>query len=411
MASNSPITAARLPLQPRVPAGGPDHESIDARWAVLGSAASREELLDEKAVHSARRYSSNIENFIGTVRVPVGAIGPLRVHGGSGTRDYYVPLATTEAALVASYGRGALLVSAAGGCSARTTHQTISRAPGFVFDSLADSGRFVEWVATVRARFEVITAGTSRHTRLESMRPVIDANHVHLVLDYRTGDAAGQNMITIATQAIVQYIRDAAPVPPRRAYVEANLSGDKKATVQSLLLGRGRSATADVVIPGDLVRQRLRATPDGMEAYCHMASVAGALSGSVGVQGHYANGLAALFLACGQDVACVAECAVGITRLEARPDGSLYASVTLPSLAVGTVGGGTALPTQRACLDVIGLQGPDSANAFAELCAATALAGEISIIGAIVADEFTRAHARLARGTVSRAHRAPRVVA
>jgi hydroxymethylglutaryl-CoA reductase (NADPH) len=280
-----------------------------------------------------------------------------------------------------------------------------------VFDSLTDSERFVEWIATSRERFEHITASSSRHTRLASVRPVIEANHVYLILDYRTGDAAGQNMITIATQAILQDIRESSPVPPRQAYVEANLSGDKKATVLSLLLGRGRSATADVVIPGELVRERLRATPELMDSYFHLSSIAGVLSGSVGVQGHYANGLAALFLACGQDVACVAECAVGITRLEARADGSLYASVTLPSLAVGTVGGGTGLPSQRACLDVLGLKGPGSANAFAELCAAVALAGELSIVGALVADEFTRAHAALARGRTLSAPAAPKAVA
>ncbi len=126
----------------------------------------------------------------------------------------------------------------------------------------------------------------------------------------------------------------------------------------------------------------------------------GILSGTIGIQGHYANGLAALFIACGQDAACVSEAAVGVTRLEVEPEGEgfLYACVTLPNLIVGTVGGGTGLPSQKACLDVVGLAGAGNARAFAEVCAALVLAGELSITAALSADQFTKAHARLARG-------------
>jgi len=125
----------------------------------------------------------------------------------------------------------------------------------------------------------------------------------------------------------------------------------------------------------------------------------GVLSGTIGVQGHYANGLAALYIACGQDAACVSESAVGVTRFELGDDGSLYAAVTMPNLIVGTVGGGTGLPSQRACLELLGLAGPGNAQALAEVCAAVSLAGELSIIGALAAGHFTRAHRQLARGT------------
>jgi hydroxymethylglutaryl-CoA reductase (NADPH) len=140
-----------------------------------------------------------------------------------------------------------------------------------------------------------------------------------------------------------------------------------------------------------------------MADYWRVSAVGGVMSGTIGVQGHYANGLAALFLACGQDVACVAESAVGVTRLELR-GADLYASVTLPTLAVGTVGGGTGLPSQKACLDVLGLAGAGHANAFAEVAGAVALAGELSIVGALVANEFTRAHASFARVTGAASH-------
>jgi hydroxymethylglutaryl-CoA reductase (NADPH) len=125
----------------------------------------------------------------------------------------------------------------------------------------------------------------------------------------------------------------------------------------------------------------------------------GVLSGNVGIQGHYANGLAALYIACGQDAACVAESAVGITRFEQTDTGDLYTAVTLPNLIVGTVGGGTTLPTQWACLDILGLAGAGHAHALAEVAAALVLAGEISIIAALAAGHFTGAHEKLARGS------------
>jgi hydroxymethylglutaryl-CoA reductase (NADPH) len=190
-------------------------------------------------------------------------------------------------------------------------------------------------------------------------------------------------------------------VRPRYWFVEANMSGDKKATSQSFLSVRGKKVGAEIVLPAALVEKRLHTTARAMADYARMSMIGGLMSGSIGAQGHYANGLAALFIACGQDAACVAEAAVGITRFELRDDGDLYASVTLPNLVVGTVGGGTGLPTQKACLDILGLSGTGHARAFAEVAAALSLAGELSIIGALCAGHFTRAHRDLARGPAS----------
>ncbi len=162
---------------------------------------------------------------------------------------------------------------------------------------------------------------------------------------------------------------------------------------------RGRKVSAEVVVPAALVSSGLHSTTDAVVDYWRMSTIGGVMSGSIGVQGHYANGLAALFIACGQDAACVAEAAVGVTRMEPRDDGSLYVAVTLPNLIVGTVGGGTGLPSQRACLDVLGLAGDGKARAFAELAAALSLAGELSIVGALTAGHFAGAHERLARRT------------
>jgi hydroxymethylglutaryl-CoA reductase (NADPH) len=153
-----------------------------------------------------------------------------------------------------------------------------------------------------------------------------------------------------------------------------------------------------VILPGDLIERRLHTTATRMLDYWRMSALAGVMTGSIGVHGHYANGLAALFIACGQDAACVAEASVGVTRFEPHGDGGLYASVTMPNLIVGTVGGGTRLPSQHACLEILGMAGPDHARAFAELTASLILAGELSIVGALTAGHFTSAHQRLARG-------------
>jgi hydroxymethylglutaryl-CoA reductase (NADPH) len=183
--------------------------------------------------------------------------------------------------------------------------------------------------------------------------------------------------------------------------LEANLSGDKKATALALASVRGRKVTAEVVVPAEIVCHRLRTTPARMADYFRMGVVGAAIGGAAGAQGHFANALAALYIACGQDVACVAESAIGITRLERTDDGDLYAAVTLPGLIVGTVGGGTSLPSQRACLEILGLAGAGNARAFAEVCAAVCLAGELSLVGALCAGDFAQAHRRLARTTAA----------
>ena len=210
-------------------------------------------------------------------------------------------------------------------------------------------------------------------------------------------------MVTLATEIICTFIEKNSPIRPQYHFLETNMSGDKKASAQSFVSVRGKKVCAEVLLPADLVKRRLHTTARRMSDYWRMSAIGGVLSGTIGVQGHYANGLAALYIACGQDAACVAESAVGVTRLEEMEGGDLYAAVTLPNLIVGTVGGGTGLPSQRACLRVLGLDGDGHARAFAEVCAGLALAGELSIIGALSAGHFARAHRRLARGRAAAA--------
>ncbi len=374
-----------------------------AHWRTLIGAGpagtqAQERLFGAEAQRDLAAYAHNIENYIGVAQTPVGVIGPMRVNGVFAHDDFYVPLATTEAALVASYGRGARLISAAGGCAAAVLAEGVQRAPGFAFNSLTDAGLFTNWVLQEQDGLRAAAEATTRHGRLVDIAPHIEGDHVHLVCTYTTGDAAGQNMVTIATEALCRAIEARCPVTIRHWFIEGNLSGDKKASNLSFTAVRGRKVCAEILLPAELVASHLHTTTQRMLEFARMSTMGGVMSGSIGAQGHYANGLAALYLATGQDVACVAESAVGVTRFELRENDALYASVTLPNIIVGTVGGGTGLPTQSAALSILGLKGAGHARALAEVCAALCLAGELSIAGAIAAGHFTRAHANLARG-------------
>jgi hydroxymethylglutaryl-CoA reductase (NADPH) len=372
-----------------------DGSGLEERWRL-----ARLSKPDREALEGARpaEYEGHIENFLGEARTPVGLAGPIRVNGASARADYYVPLATHEAALVASYSRGMQIASEAGGVSAWVLNQGVTRAPGFAFRTTSQAGLFVAWALENLERFKEVAASTTSHGRLTDMRITVEGNHVYLNFEYYTADAAGQNMVTLATEAVCRHIETSSPHKPRYWFVEANMSGDKKASAQSYLTVRGRKVTAETILAAGLVQRRLSTTPQRMSEYWRMSTLGGVMSGTMGVHGHISNGLAALYLACGQDIACVAESSVGVTRMEVTEEGDLYAAVTLPNLIVGTVGGGTGLPTPRACLNILGLRGEGKAGAFAELCGAVVLAGELSIVGALCAGHFARAHERLARG-------------
>jgi len=204
-------------------------------------------------------------------------------------------------------------------------------------------------------------------------------------------------MVTICTNAICQYIVQNAPVQPQFWFIEGNYSGDKKATSQSFANVRGKKVTTEITLTKKVINEVLKTTPEAMAEYWRSSTIGTIQSGSIGAQGHYANGLTALFIATGQDVACISEASVGITRMELTAEGNLYASATLPNLIVGTVGGGTSLPTQKECLELMDCHGEGKARKFAEICGALVLAGEISIAAALSAGQFSSAHQKFGR--------------
>lgn len=389
-APQTPYTGFRI--SPRVTA-----KSIAQLHDRLGlDTERRETLFDQRTRDNLPKFAANIENMIGTISLPVGVIGPLRVNGVHAQGDYPVPMATSEAALVASYGRGAKAASRAGGVTAAILYEGVLRSPAFVFANLLQAGQFVEWVVSSVDALKPAAESTSRFAKLVSLEPVIDNNTVFLLCRYSTGDAAGQNMVTIATDTLCRHIVEKCPVVPTAWYVEGNLSGDKKASGLGMITGRGRKVSASVVLPEPVVKDALGTSVEAMLDYGKVANLGSLLSSQFGAQAHYANGLAAVYLATGQDAACVAESSVGFTRMEGRPEG-LFCSVTMPSILVGTVGGGTGLPTQSVCLELMGLKGAGHAAELAEIVAATCLCGEISIVAAMASGNFARAHEKLAR--------------
>ena len=349
-------------------------------------------LFGEQSIDDPTIFQGNIENFVGMTQVPTGIIGPLLIKGTAAQGKFFVPLATSEGALVASYNRGAKAVTLSGGVVSVCLTEGLQRAPLFRFNSLKEVGAFMFWTLDKIAIFREIVSQTSRYATLEDMKINMEGNQVVLIFEYQTGDAAGQNMVTICTDAICQYIIANSPIQPKYWFIESNYSGDKKATAVSFTSVRGKKVTAEATIKRNVVKEVLGSTPEKIAAYWQASSVTAVQSGSIGIQGHFANGLTAIFMATGQDVACVSEAYVGITRMEINDDGDLYVSVTLPSLVVGTVGGGTGLPTQRECLNLLGCQGPGSARKLAEICGATILAGELSIAAAMASGNFSKAH-------------------
>ena len=350
-------------------------------------------------------YGHNIENAIGAVQIPVGIAGPLRVNGDYAKGDFYVPLATTEGALVASVNRGAKAVTASGGAYVKVLKDGMTRAPLIWTPSVVEAVRFVEWV---KANMEVLKGKVSevtRHGRLLDLQPFIVGNLVWLRFIYSTGDAMGMNMATIASDRICSYIEQSYDGEAMCISLSGNMCTDKKPAIINRLLGRGKYVVAEALIPASVAESVLKARID-LTHYINQAKnlLGSGVAGSASFNAHYANIVAAIFIATGQDVAQVVESSMGFTWTELRGD-SLYISVTLPSLEVGTVGGGTRLRTQREALAIMGVAGggdPPGVNAlkFAEIVAATVLAGELNLLAALASGHLARAHEKLGRGKV-----------
>ncbi|WP_342375273.1 hydroxymethylglutaryl-CoA reductase [Myxococcus stipitatus] len=347
-----------------------------------------------------RHARNSCELFTGVAQVPIGVAGPLVVHGEHAYGPYLVPLATTEGTMVASYNRGIKLLNACGGVRCTVLDDSMQRAPVFVFDDARQGRDFVSWI---RARQEVIAEraeSTSHVAKLLRIEAFQVHRFVFLRLNFTTGDAAGQNMVGKATFEALEWIRTNYPTI-RASFLEGNISTDKKSSQLNILQTRGKRVTAEVVVPRELLQSSMRTHVSQAVFYQRICAEGSMLAGSHNTGAQSANALAALFIATGQDVAALAESAAGTLFTNETAEGDLYASITLPSLVLATHGGGTGLPTQRECLELMDCYGRGKVLRLAEIVAGVVLAGELSLMCAVASErnseEWVTSHERLGR--------------
>ncbi len=377
-------------LVPRLSGQGYSEESVTERrrWIEEKTGAR----LDHVSSSSVRTETlrGNIENPIGAVQVPLGVAGPLRLEGEHARGLFYVPLATTEGALVRSYERGMVTLTRAGGAVTRILADENRVSPVFLFEDVAQAADFARRVPDLFAALKAEAESTTRHGRLLRLEPRPLGREVVVHFCYWTADAHGMNMIVKATDRACRWLVAQGHAGPH--YLFSGAESEKKASGALFTGPKGKKVTAGARIPARVTRAYLHATPEQLVDFWHRTVLGHLQAAATGYNGQYANGLAALFLACGQDVANVVNSAVGVTSLEIVAGGDLYASVTLPSLTVATVGGGTGLGTARECLEMLGCAGAGQAPKLAEIAAATVLAGELSMGAAIASGEFVDAH-------------------
>ncbi|MBX3421462.1 MAG: hydroxymethylglutaryl-CoA reductase [Pirellulaceae bacterium] len=342
-------------------------------------------------------FSGNIENFIGVVQMPVGVAGPCLIHGEHAEGWFYVPMATTEGTLVASYSRGMRLISESGGAKVTVIDDVMQRAPMFECHDARDTRDLSNWIDENFHEIAAAAEATTRIGKLQNIQRWPVARMLYTRFNFSTGDAAGQNMTSRATRAAMMWIAEHFPGGFMRVQLSGAIETDKKHSHMNLMHSRGKRVIAEVTIPREVLVRITRAEPADLFRVRLRSMTGAVLSGSAYNGPHSANGIAALFLATGQDVANVVESHAGLNFLDLHDNGDLYYSVTLPSVICATHGGGTSLPSQRECLAMVGCVGKGKARKLAEIIGATILAGDISLSSAIVADEFVDAHERLGR--------------
>tara|TARA_B100000959_G_scaffold281439_1_gene345483 strand:- start:554 stop:1705 length:1152 start_codon:yes stop_codon:yes gene_type:complete len=367
---------------------------------------ARQQWLKEQTGHQVPDFALDepenlkglIENHVGFVGLPQSVAGPLKIDGTYAQGDYYVPLCTVEGTLTLSMTRGFYLTHRSGGIKTRHVKQELSRAPVFRFKEIEEAMAFLDQIDTHFDAIKAAAESTTKHGRL--LR--IDKHPIHnrVILDfiYHTAEAAGQNMVTMSTDAACRYIvENLSNGTPYKYLVESNFNADKNPAYRSLIKGRGHHVISSFSIPDRVLKKLLRASADELLEARTDKQLGSQMAGVLGYNLHTANALAALYLALGQDVACVAENAIGIATYEKRGD-DLYGTLSMPSLTVGTVGGATRLHAQSSNLEMIGCKGGEnSSRKMAEIICASALALEISLAGAIVSNEFAEAHAKFGR--------------
>lgn len=355
------------------------------------------------SLDAGRAGRRNCENFIGAAQVPLGVVGPLAVRGEELDGEVYVPLATTEAALVASTNRGCSALRLAGGGRVRVEDVGMTRAPVFRTGGIDETRRFLRWVAEHEDAIRKAAEGTSRYLTLLDIRPRAFGTTVLLRFRFHTGDAMGMNMVTVACDRVVREV-----IEPGTGVECVALSGnyctDKKPSTINVHEGRGKRIFAEVTLEEPVLRRCLKTSAAALVEAQYRKNLLGSIAaGSQGYNAHFANVVAAFFIAAGQDPAHVVEGSLGITCVEARASESVFASIYMPDVPLGAIGGGMQLATQGEALAMMGVR-PDperpgaAVRRLAEILGAVVLAGEISLLAAFTSQDLARAHEKLAWG-------------
>ena len=338
----------------------------------------------------------NIENFIGTAQVPLGIAGPLTMVGEHARGDFYIPMATSEGTLVASYSRGMRVISECGGARTTVVKHSMQRAPVFLFDNALEARDFGKWIEDNLDSLRGVVKSSVDVPTLTEVEQYAVANMLYTRFCYTTKDAAGQNMTGKATLYACEWIRANHPLKPRYI-LSGNIDTDKKHSMMNMMRTRGKRVIAEFVLKKEVAKELLHVETEWLYKYRQIASVGTHLAGSAYSGAHSANGITAMFIATGQDVANVSESHAGLNYMELFDNGDFYWSVTLPALICATYGGGTGLPTQRESLEMMGCYGNGKADKLAEIIAAVVLAGDVSLSSAILAREWVSSHEKMGR--------------
>lgn len=338
---------------------------------------------------TAEQLAGNIEYFIGTAQLPLGIVGPVNVHGDHAQGSFYVPFATTEGSLVSSYRRGVQALNRSGGVTAKIISDGMKVTPVYYTKGLAESCELTQWLTHILPDLQTIAQSVSRHCHLIKISPNVFGHRVFVTYEFTTGDAMGLNITNMACDLISQFIQENFGC---RYMLRSNLSSDKKASSLGFQAQYGKSVQVEATVPKTVLSRFFRTEAQHMVERYKTSELAAIKSGMIGNNLQLANGLAAMFIATGQDVAQVVNASLGHLNIEQAPDEGLYLNLSLPCLPVATVGGGTGLSTQVACLELMECAGSGKVHKLTEIMAATLLGGELSLAAAMVAGDFITAH-------------------
>jgi hydroxymethylglutaryl-CoA reductase (NADPH) len=342
-------------------------------------------------------HGTNCEIVVGYVPIPVGLAGPLMVNGVS----YHVPMATTEGCLVASTNRGCKAIGSAGGATAVVMQDAITRAPCVRMPTASQAAALKIWCQDP-GNFELLRTAfesTTSFGKLVDLQVTVAGKNAYLRLSCFSGDAMGMNMVSKGSLAAIECLRERFP-DLQLVALSGNMCTDKKAASTNWIHGRGKSVVAEATIPASIVTSVLKTTVDALvETNLHKNLIGSAMAGTVGgYNAHASNIVTAIFLATGQDPAQNVESSNCITLMEKDDHGDLWISCTMPSLEVGTVGGGTSLQAQAACLKMLSCHGGsklapgENSQKLATIVASTVMAGELSLLAALAANTLVQAH-------------------